>query len=223
MSDTATVERKASAEVGRIEKIKLVLQLISTTSIVLAAIGVWVAYKAYTAQHEWNRRMYTLELLRNYDRDAKHHSDKLIYYFRGLLYRSQTKSLSEEEAKDIYYLPNPELGTEEKPAPNNGKAQKTNALTPEQRRERREHVIAFLNYMEFVCKAYEARMVDQQMIYESFSAFFIRRFTYFESIIKLSQMEQSSKDSWAPIVRVVGEWRRRDEEAARNMPATGMP
>jgi hypothetical protein len=185
--------------------------------------------------------MYAMELLRAYDRDAKHHSDKLIYYFHDLLYQSKEKSLSEEQAADIYYLPNPQLGTKEKPAPGaaavkptpgavtekpapaDADAQRPDALTPEERRDRREHVIAFLNYMEFVCKAYEARMVDQQIIYESFSAFFVRRFTYFEAVIRLSQKEQNSKDSWAPIVRVVGEWRRRNDEATRNLSATGMP
>ena len=208
---------------GKIEIVKLALQIISTTSIIFAAIGVFVAYQSYKGQHEWNRRQYTMEVLRNYDRDAKHHSDELNTYFpNALLYASEETKLTRAEAENLYRHPKLDSSSTEKPEPNNSSTQTASLMSYDDQIKRRRHLIAYLNYMEFVCKAYEAQVVDQEIIYEAFNGLFVRRFIYFEELINLAQHEQKSKDSWGPIRRVVGGWRRRnEEEESKNLKPTG--
>lgn len=236
MNDSSPTNKPSPSHEKR-ETLKLVLQIVSTASIVLAAISVAVSYLSFRGQHDWNRRLYTMELLRNYDRDAKFHSDEMNKYFPDALRKSEETKLSGTQAKDLYTQPKcgsasagkpdpnaeviPETSTFAAPGESLSYEQATRRLSCVDRIKRREHVVAYMNYMEFICIAYESNMVDREIIYEGFGSLFIRRFNHLEEFITAAQNEQKSTDSWSPIVRVVGEWRSRNNQKVRERGNTG--
>lgn len=197
--------------IGKIEAVKLILQVISTGSIVVAAVGAVIAYQAFKAQHEWNRRLYTLEMIRNYDRDGKPHLDALITYWPDALLTADKQTvLTKEEARAVYRHPSRQSPSEQASTITVSGA--TRHLTYEEQIERRRHLIAYLNYLEAVCIAYETHIVDRDTVYQAFESLFRRCFRFFEEVIAVAQEEQKSTTSWEPIKRVVGEWRLRSEK-----------
>lgn len=228
----ARVEQENASSARRIEqqtagkameRVKLGLQIVSTLAIVFAAFAAWVAYQTYKSQHEWNRRHYSMELLRNYDRDGKPHSDVLLTHYSGLINSSKTAKLTKEQASALYFIT--QQPNTDKPLDHNlfGTDPDT-AKTRADFLKLRQHLVANLNYVEYVCKAYEAQVVDQQAIYEAFNGLFIRRHDFFEEFIKIAQEQQEhrgNKLSWEPIVRVVTEWKSRNAPTTQFRPPTG--
>ena len=84
----------------------------------------------------------------------------------------------------------------------------------------RSAIMDYLNYMEYVCAAYENQTVDQATIEELYGGLFKRRYKFFREFIVVGRREVG-EGAWAPIERVVGSWETKGYPALKKSKRTG--
>ena len=123
----------------------LVLKTVAAVGSLGTLIGVWFAYLALRANHDWNRRHYAVEIIRCWNDITADHAKAIEETFPHIrdidLSTGKTTEITKEKAREIYTC-NPD--------------NKNWAI--------RFHIIELLNHFEFVITAYSHQVADRGVI-----------------------------------------------------------
>jgi hypothetical protein len=169
--------------------IPLTLQTLTLAGVLCGAWSVYTARKGITDQHEWNRRHYTASILKDFNRDVEPFKDAVLTAFPGMYDSQQIRNLTEAEANSLYRV-------DPSQDPNKYKT--------------RTAVMKFLNYMEFICMAYQSNIVDQETVYTLYNGLFLRAYQYFRPFINIAQKEHGGQQ-FKPVVDVCEHWKKLKE------------
>ena len=133
-------------------------------------------------QHEWNRRHFTVMLVREFYEDVGPFLDSLRESFPGLYHSGEKAHMSRDQADTLY-----------------------DAKPGDPKYQLRHNVVGYLNYIEFLCSAYEAHVVNHDVFKDSFEAIVVRAYEQFEEFIEVAQDEQGAA-ALGPIIRVAKQW-----------------
>jgi hypothetical protein len=152
------------------------------------ALGLIVAVWTLRANHEWNRRNYTVGLITAWNEKTSSHR-KVIERLRPGLIDLNTKGavteLTKGDAMAIY----------------------TSQIdTPEW--ELRFHFIELLNHFEAVAVAYRNRVGDSRMIDQSLRSALLRWHDILEHFMEVVSQHRGY-EPWEPYTAVVAYWKRR--------------
>jgi hypothetical protein len=162
---------------------------------IVTAIGVIVAVWTLRANHDWNRRLYTAQLVASWNEKISSHR-KAIEKLRPGLIDLDSKGVPGEITKadaTVIYTARPD--------------------TPEW--ELRFHFIELLNHFEAISSAYRNGVGDQQMIEESFRSVLIRFQAILINFIELVELHRGYKP-WKPYSAVVEYWKKKPFKHRRN-------
>jgi hypothetical protein len=140
--------------------------------------------------HDWYRRSYTVDMIRDFEGHVVGYRETLQDAFRGLFLKDQHGVLEAGTAKNLW------AGKSE---PNS----KYDFMKDEKKVKRvKNQLIGLLNYMEYLSQAYNESVVDQKVFEESLSKPMIYYYDFLEEFIKESQ-KQLGYDNWQPFSDVV--------------------
>ena len=193
-----------AALVGTLSYVAGIKLLEAATSIgsLFTVVAVLLAVFSLRADHEWNRRHYTLELMGLWNSRARPH---LTYL--------------EHEFPEFFAVPdfieNPELLNSWRLDTERARLLIASDIgTPQSEAkglEIRDHLIELLNYFEDISVAYELQVIDRGPIEDSIATVIMDVYTFFQPFI--AEMQKANRrDPWPPLSRTVQLWL---SEAAR--------
>lgn len=166
------------------------------SSLVLLGVAVSAAALVWTAtgvrdQHEWNRRHYAIEMLREWNTETFKHKAALEGAYPKL-YEDPGARLTDEEAHALYFAT----------------AKRDSKLW-----DLRNHAIALLNHFEYVASAYDNSVADPTIIDESHRPTMVRWYHQLEPLVVVVTGAREGKNPWAPLHRViVDRWESKGEK-----------
>jgi hypothetical protein len=183
---------------GRAEAIRAWL---TTVGLLISALSLAVAAYGIRENHEWNRRHFAAEMMREWNTSSSQHKVAIESAYPEF-YQKEADELSRarmspEEAKKVY----------------------TSTPKDSLRWETRNHCIALLNYFEYVTAAYEKNVADRNIIEDSFQPTILRWHHDLEEFISIMQKIRGYHP-WPPLQRTVAKWKA-EEEGRQDKPKTG--
>lgn len=155
----------------------LVLITVTLIGVIATAFGVWMAYRTLRANHEWNRRQYIIDIMREWGVKAIAHAKEIEKAFPTLLDEDSSQEgneLTRKRAIEIYTCkpdhPDWEL---------------------------RYHIYEILNYFEIVATAYLDGVADDKIIEGTFRDQMIRYYDRMHNFIKIVE-ERRGHNPWPP-------------------------
>ncbi len=192
-------------EEERFSKTKLALQVFQTVGILLVAVSLYFSWrtlkaeqKSMIAQHEWNRRQYTAQVLGRWDEAIKDHRNPIVEAFPGLVQDAYADIPSQDRCRRIREAKKGEF--------------KVNGVDAF---ELRAHIISVFDYFEDLAIAWDTQTGNQKTIEESVAGAILRWHDFFRYFIQ--DMKQEMKyDSWPALTRTVEIWKA--DRAQKTMP-----
>ena len=135
--------------------------------------------------------------------------------FEGIQLRSETKNLLNQRSPSESVRLNRMLLEDAYPKEIAPSSEKHPSLW-----ETRQHIVALLNYFEFVAASWENQVADREMLENSFKHTILRwhRDLYeFMVLIKKTR----NYEPWPPLQRLVDHWKKQDSAEIRVVPPTG--
>lgn len=191
--------------------------LVSAGALVCAAYGI-------NQQHEWYRRHFAVEMIREWNNHSKTHKAAIEnaypQLFRDEGQREARPRIDKEEARRIYFsIKDDGTGDPTKTVSTNGSDDPTK-IVDSARWETRNHCIALLNYFEFVASAWENQVADRQMLEDSFKKTILRWHHDLEEFMTV-MAKTRQYEPWPPLQRVVAQWKA-DDARVRPVSPTGL-
>lgn len=153
-------------------------------------VSIWISYNGIRADHEWNRRRYTIEIIGSFEPQVVKYRETLTKYFPALYLKEKRGRLEPGIAHSIWKL-------EVKQDSNLPLLKNSDEL-----KKVRNDLIGLLNYLEYLAQAYHEHVVDQDAFEESLADAVILYHDYLEEFIKASQ-DDLGYPNWEPISRLV--------------------
>lgn len=172
-------------------------EILQLFGISITAIGVFMAYQVLKSNHDWYRRKYSLDMLREWNEKVIGHAKEIEKFFPTLLDVDKKKDgieLTRERAIKIYTC------TPDHPDWN-----------------LRYHIYELLNHFEFVATAYFQGITDVQIIEQSFKEPLLRyhdRLSKFISIVE----ERRGHQPWPPYIKLINKWNSKEVDEVRRNP-----
>jgi Domain of unknown function (DUF4760) len=186
----------------RFQKIDITFKILTAVGVLAAIVGLCLTYLTLRENHEWNRRQFTLVILGSFKKDVGQTQEILNASFPGLYLKDKSAPMTREQAV-LYYN-----ATKDKP----------------EDFKIRAAIIDRLNYLEYVCTAYESYTVDRDIVKEVYSGIFKRSYAYFREFMVVAREQEGDKPysgAWAPVDRVVNSWLKEVGPSERLLRPTG--
>lgn len=165
------------------KKAGVIIQCLSLIAIVLAVLALYQQRRALKDQHEWNRRHYTVQMLGECNSQICPFQKSLKQVAPGIFSKNASSPISPEYVEKLINAdPNSYYG------------------------KIRQDLVGFHNYMEYVCIAYEANVVDRDRVKEFYSYSFIRAYDNLKNLFERFEREQHNQSHVCPIKRVITKW-----------------
>ena len=149
--------------------------------------GAWLAYRALVSNHDWNRRHYALEIIRNWNDLTADHAkaiEEAFPHIRDIDKTTlKTTELTKEKAKEIY----------------------TCSRDNKECWDLRFNIIELLNHLEFVISAYAEQVADREILLGSLRGPLCK----WHDILKnfLDVVEQcEGYQPWKPFIDHIADW-----------------
>lgn len=162
---------------------------ISSTLIVLQ---LWIAKDTFQQDHDWNRRHYAAEIMKDWNEDVGKHKDAVLKAFPDFLDKTKRKPILREAALKIYEATD----------------------TDRELFELRNHIVAMFNYLEYIASAYRNGVADRSMIKEAFDGVIKLWYSYFKAFIDICE-ERVGFRPWEPINALILEWETQQQPTPR--------
>jgi len=151
-------------------------------------IGAWLVYKALKADHDWNRRQYAMDMLKDWNANTAGHAKAIEDVFPHLRdvdrTGGQVTELTKQQSKHIYTC-NPE------------DASLWNV---------RFHLVELLNYLEVIAIAYVEGVADEGMVHRCFRGPMMKWHDILTNFIQVVETCEGYQP-WEILQQVVGEWK----------------
>lgn len=207
----------------KFQKIQLVMQSLTALGTFGIAVSICISvysfkeaqemnrltYEATRHAHEWNRRSYTVDIIRGFEGHVVGYRKTLQEALPGV-FRLDQRGVIEPGTAESLWLGNVE--------PNS----KYPFMKDKKRvEELKNHLIGVLNYMEYLAQTYNEHVVDQEAFEESLAEPMILYHDVLYEFIKASQ-KHLRYNNWQPFLDVVAHLKeKRREGVARPKAATG--
>jgi Domain of unknown function (DUF4760) len=182
--------------------------VVSAVALVCAAYGIH-------EQHQWNRRHFAVEMIREWNNQSSLHKAAIENAYPELFREEGPQQsrprIPKEEARRIYFSTK-----DEEPKKNGEDPAK---IVDPVRWETRNHCIALLNYFEFVAAAWENQVADRKMVEDSFKRTILRWHHDLEEFMNVMKSTRGY-EPWPPLQRVVTKWKA-DDAQLQEVPPTG--
>ena len=176
-----------------------VIRIITALGAVATAIGVFVAYRALKANHDWNRRQYAVKLVEDWNPQTLVHRKAVEALLPGLIdVDKQSRKIAEitkQLALEIYA-----------------------SKSGEPYWELKFHLIELLNYFEPVSASYQNLVADEAMVRDSFKQPLENWYQALQNFITVVA-ENRRLNPWKPYTDVIARWK--GEEGKGPRPPTG--
>ena len=167
------------------------MQIISTTlmgiGIIGTVIGIWFVYTTLRANHDWQRREYAMNIIRDWNVNTARHWEAIEDVFPHLRdvdrTGGQVTELTKQETKEIYTCD-----------PDNEKYWKV-----------RFHLVELMNYSDFIASAYLQQVADKQIVIENVMDPLIKWYDILKNFIEAVEICEGYQP-WPQYVHVVSEW-----------------
>ncbi len=161
-------------------------------------ISAWLILQTLKSNHDWQRRQYALDLLRDWNANTNDHSQAIETAFPGIRDVDKTtgkvNEISKDRAKKIY-ISDPHKDSND-------------FLL-------RFHIIQLLNYLEFVVAAYNVNVADEEVILSTMKNPIIRWATILNNFLDVVEMCEGYQP-WGPLRTAVKDWEH--EAVSRRQP-----
>ena len=151
-------------------------------------VGAFLVYRTLVCNHDWQRREYGLNLLRDWNANTSKHWQVIEQVFPHLRDVDRTggkvTELTKQQAKEIYTC-----------EPSNSDCW-----------ELRYHLVEMLNYLEYVAMSYSQKVSDQEIIESCLKDAMIK---YHDILKNLIDVVESCEGylPWEPYTALVESWR----------------
>jgi hypothetical protein len=184
-----------------------ITQVIIAISSTLIVVQIWIAKDAIQQNkdilrqnteilqqdHDWNRRHYAAEIMKNWNEDVGKHKDAVLKAFPDFLDKTKRKPILREKAIEIYEA-----------------TEKDKELF-----ELRNHMVAMFNHLEYIASVYRNGVADRPMIKDAFDGVIKLWYNYFKTFIDISE-ERVGFRPWEPINNLIIDWEAQQQPAPRN-------
>jgi hypothetical protein len=174
---------------------------VADSTLEVTASSLEVAGSSLRDQYEWNRRHYAIEMLREWNTQTAVHKAALECAYSEL-YSAPGWKMDVTEARALYFA----------------ECKLPDGTTPNPKWELRNHVIALLNYFEYVAKACEVEVADAEVIEATHKGTMIRWHDQLHAFIVTVKEARDGKSPWLPFERIVDEWRPPEERPSDPRP-----
>jgi hypothetical protein len=167
-----------------------ILQTLIAVGSASTAIAIFIAILTLRDSHEWNRRQYTIEFLRDWNESTREHFIELELQFPEFF-----------EVPD--YINDPAMM--ESWCIDKNRSTEIIKEKSEKNIKLRDHLIRLLNYFEGIASAYEQHVVDRDEIEDSAATVILDFWVYFQPFIE-EMRRVNRRDPWPPLSRIVDLW-----------------
>jgi len=151
-------------------------------------IGAFLVYRTLVSNHDWQRREYAMNILREWNNNTTEHWRVIEGVFPHLRDVDRTggriTELTKQQAKDIYTC-----------EPSNNKYW-----------ELRYHIVEMLNYLEYVGMSYSQNVADQYIIKCSLKEAMIKYHDILKNMIDVVEICEGYTP-WEPYIKLVESWK----------------
>lgn len=151
-------------------------------------IGAFLVYRTLKCNHDWQRREYAINLIRDWNIHTSKHWQVLEGVFPHLRDVDRTggtvTEITKQQAKDIY------------------------TCEPDNTRywELRYHLVEMLNYLEYVSMSYEQKVADQEIVETSLKDIMIKYYDILKNLIDVVETCEGYLP-WEPYTALIGKWK----------------
>lgn len=145
-------------------------QALTAAGAIFTGVAVLVAYYGIKQQHDWNRRQYTLELVRQVNNELRELREPLREAFPKLFHDRALSTLSKGEAEALFNA-----------------CPLVDTRTPRQGEftcEARGTAGAYLNLLEEIAVAHWNHVADRSIVEISFAGMILEDYGYFENFVQ---------------------------------------
>ena len=171
-------------------------EILSAIGVVGTIIGVFMVYDTLKCNHDWNRRKYTLDIMKEWNDNVMRYAievERVCPHLFDIDKKSSTiVELTLEQATKIY------TSTSQK------EEDKDNVVV-------RHALNSILNQFEFLATAYMQNVADKQIIEESFKKQLIRLHKILSNYLKVVE-EHRKYQPWEPYINLVEKWEFEDKQ-----------
>jgi hypothetical protein len=164
------------------------IEIITAIGSVGTLVGAWLVYRTLQANHDWQRRQYAIDIVRDWNKNTNGHSFAIEDAFPGIRDIDKTtgkvNEISKERAKKIYV---------------------SNPTTDKADFELRFHIIQLLNYLEYVVTAYNSKVADEAVIVEAMKNPIVRWVIILNNFLDVVEMCEGYQP-WGPLRATVKDW-----------------
>jgi hypothetical protein len=162
-------------------------------------LGVIMVYKTLKSNHDWYRRQYTLDILKEWNENIMPLVKIIEDVFPHLLdidgIQSKGVELTREEAEKIYA----------------GDTKDNKYINL------RYTLNSLMNYFEYIATAYLHNVADQRIIFHSFSKSLIRIHDALDNYIEVVKRRRGHQP-WQPFLDVISKWKAQDARPLNQKP-----
>ncbi|HZF13514.1 MAG TPA: hypothetical protein VFE33_32375 [Thermoanaerobaculia bacterium] len=188
----------------RFAGMKLILSIIQTMGVLVAAASLVLSLWGIREQHEWNRRQQALTILEKFNSEVAPHRTAIFAAYPGINDENTNQIPTHEECQTIIKARKP----------GETKIRGIDAF------ELRSHLVSVLNYFEDLAIAWEYQVGDQTILEEAAAPVILRWYQVFQPCI--TEMDKEAGESvWPSLERVVASWEEKRAKPAHKIPQTG--
>jgi hypothetical protein len=151
-------------------------------------VSAWLILLTLKSNHDWQRRQYALDLLRDWNANTNDHSQAIEKAFPGIRDVDKTTGkvteISKERAKKIYT---------------------SDPVKDENDFLLRFHIIQLLNYLEFVVASYNVNVADEEVIMSTMKNPIVRWATILNNFLDVVEMCEGYQP-WGPLRKAIKDW-----------------
>ena len=167
---------------------EILLDWILAIGVIGALIGAFLVYRTLTSNHDWQRREYALNIIREWNSNTSERWQAIEEKFPHLRDVDRTggkvTELTKQQAKDIYTC-----------EPSNEESWKL-----------RYHLVELLNYLEYVALSYSQNVSDQQIIEVCLKDAMIKYHDILKNVIEVVEICEGYLP-WEPYTKLVESWK----------------
>ena len=167
---------------------EILLLWITLVGVIGTLIGAFLVYKTLTSNHDWQRREYALNVIKDWNKNTSEHWQAVEKKFPHLRDVDRTggkvTELTKQQAKDIYTCEPSDLDCW----------------------QLRYHLVELLNYLEYVALSYNQNVSDQDIIETCVKDAMIKYHDILKNVIEIVEMCEGYLP-WEPYTKLVENWK----------------
>ncbi|MGT2471669.1 DUF4760 domain-containing protein [Paraburkholderia terrae] len=163
-------------------------------------------WQAVKADHERGRRIFSMQIFKEYEETLELMRPKLIYSFSDLYDTENRGNMSQHDAKLLFQA----CDKQQIPSSKN---------SPKYTCEARGIASSYINRMEYIASAYDNRVADEKIIKDSLAHQVVEHYDYFRAFVNEVRTQTQDPEAWKPLENFVDEMKRQGVLPAPRPPA----